>query len=657
MTTSDQTRDCQFDTGAVPCTPKTPLVGAWIAGGMAVIDTSGRLLSANDTFAGWLSIAAKELPGRALPELLGQRSGAWREAMEQCLSRAALFDRVELPPAEGQPGRLVIEVARQGESIFLRVESAAPTVAELESIFPDGCWGRALSNEVFHRMLRSEAQVENLMHSWPGIIFSQRPDYSFVFVSPKIEDWTGIPASEWRREPKYFWEVVHEADAEVLAGKLRSATESASGLTSTYRLRHIETGRVTYIWEHRRAVCAHEGLLLGFEGIWLDITRQTIAERRLLNMSWRENLGILTLGLAHDFCNVMTGIVGLSESFKATVEADNALSGGLGLIRDTAMQASQLAHRIRQLHQGVPGEKNYHDLNERLKTLVEVLEKVLPRRVRVRLALEQGQLPVYVDSVQLQQVVVNLALNAADAMPEGGELTFRTGRHQDTPATEHLQGKLPKVPLISLTVQDTGTGIPQRFLGSIFDPFFTSKPLGKGSGLGLYNVRLFAEQHNAAISVETRDGAGTAFHLWFPQSDFTEAQEAESAESRPTRRTLLVAGPAGEALDHLVSLLRQNGYYVVPARDEADAQDALRAPQYQLSGLVMLCNHGHSDGFSLCRRVRSQNLRLKIVLSVFGCNHDEVDTTFMAAVDAVIPFDLPAGEYLAQLKRVFDGVH
>jgi hypothetical protein len=239
-------------------------------------------------------------------------------------------------------------------------------------------------------------------------------------------------------------------------------------------------------------------------------------------------------------------------------------------------------------------------------------------------------------------------------MPTGGELTFRTARHQQAPPAEHLQGTLPRLPLISLSVQDTGTGIPKRFMSSIFDPFFTSKPLGKGSGLGLYNARLFVEQHAAAISVETQEGKGTTFHLWFAEADFTEAQEPQPTQRPLERHTLLVAGAPGEAFDHLVGLLRQNSFYVVPANDEADAIDALHAPHYQFTGLLVLCAHGSTQGLSLFDRIRAHNLPLKTVLSVFGLNHDEVDANLLQTVDATIPFDLPAHEFLAQLKGVFE---
>jgi two-component system cell cycle sensor histidine kinase/response regulator CckA len=499
----------------------------------------------------------------------------------------------------------------------------------------------------------AEVRVENLIHCWPGVIFSQRPDFSFSFVSPKIEELTGVAASEWQRRPEYFWQVVHEADAQALAARFGSEAQAAGGITSTYRIRHIRTGRVSYVWEHRQPIRSSDGRTLGFEGIWLDMTRQTIAERRLMDLSWQKNLGTLSMGLTHDFCNLMTGIVALSETLHASSPDESPVRNSLKMIRDTALQASQLAHRIRRLHQGLPGEKTYQDLNHSLTGLVEVLQKVLPKQVQIETVLQPGQLPLYVDAVELQQVIVNLAMNAADAMPEGGQLAFHTMRYEQMPPAPNLQGSPPRSPVLRLSVQDTGTGIPARVLSAIFDPFFTTKPLGKGSGLGLYNARVFAEKHGAAISVETKEGAGTTFHLWFAQADFTEAKHPQPGE-RPGRHTLLVVGAAGQALDHMVEMLRQNAYYVVPATSEAEATDALHAPYFQFTGVVLLSTGGRAEDLSWFRRIRAAKLPLKTMLSVLSCNHDELDSGLLQSVAAVVPFDLPPHDFLARIKTILD---
>jgi PAS domain S-box-containing protein len=657
MSESKCTTDCSLNLASEPGTPPSTVpirlpVEIWLSGGTAVLEADGRVVAANDALGAWLGSSATLLKGQVLAKLLGQRCPEWEEAFQTFIKRDEGFDRLEVSGNNGSGSeRLSIELCAHGTARFLHFESVMPPVPELEELFPESCWGRVISHRAFQRMLRSETQLDNLMNRWPGIIFSQRPDFSFVFISPKIEELTGVPASEFRRQSKYFWEVVHEADAEALATRLRSEQESSAGMTTTYRIRHVHTGRVTYLWEHRRTIRTANRLILGFEGIWLDITRQTIAERRLLNMSWRENLGILTMGLAHDFCNIMTGIVGLSETFESNLEVDSSVRSGLGLIRETAMQASQLAHRIRQLHQGLPGEKSYQDLNESVRSLIDLLQKVLPRRVRLLTDLAPGQLPLFVDPVELQQVIVNLALNAADAMPDGGQLTFRTARHDQLPAAHNLQGIRPRPPVISLSVKDTGTGIPARFLNSIFDPFFTTKPLGKGSGLGLYNARLFVEKHGSAISVETKEGSGSTFHLWFGEADFTEAQAAPTPK-RPSRHTLLVAGPAGERLDHMVELLRTNGYYAVPATGEASALEALHAPHFQFTCLVVLCASGRSEEISLCQRIRAHKLPIKTVLSIVSGNQDELAETVLQSVDAVVPFDVAPQDFLNRLRKV-----
>jgi PAS domain S-box-containing protein len=483
----------------------------------------------------------------------------------------------------------------------------------------------------------------------PGITFTQRPDLSFVFINSAIEELTGVTAADFQSDSKWFWQVVHEADAEALKARLRSEQESPTGMTSKYRIRHRETGRITYLWERRRAIRTETGLV-GFEGIWLDITRQTIAESRLLNMSWRENLGLLTMGLAHDFCNVMTGIVGLSETFQAMPELDCALRKGLGRIRDTAMQASNLAHRLRQLHQGRPGEKKYQDLNESVRSLTDLLQKVVPRRVRVDTDLASGQLPVHVDPVELQQVIINLAINAADAMPDGGEVMFRTRRHQEFPTTQNLKGVSPRPPIISLSVEDTGTGIPADFPSSFFDAFFTTKPVGKASGIGLYNARLFVEKHRAAISVETKQGKGSIFHLWFAEADFSEEQQTLPAQG-PKRHTLLVAGPAGERLETVVRTLRESGFYAVPAAGEDVALEALYSPQYEFSAAIVLYTRTRTEELSLCQRIRAHKLPIKTVVSVECGNPDELAESLLQSVDETIPFGASPQDIVNRLKK------
>jgi hypothetical protein len=214
-----------------------------------------------------------------------------------------------------------------------------------------------------------------------------------------------------------------------------------------------------------------------------------------------------------------------------------------------------------------------------------------------------------------------------------------------------FKGAAPDRRRFSLSVQDSGTGIPARFLNSMFEAFASTKPLGKGSGLGLYSARLFVEKHNAAISVDTKEGQGSTFHLWFSEANFREAQSSPDGMRR-TRHTLLVAGPPGAALEKLAALLRENGYYVVSASDEAGALEALYAPHFELTGLLVLASEGNSEEISLCERVRAHKLPMKTMLVLTKGTQRDLEERFLGKVDVVVPADTAPQDLLSRLRSL-----
>ncbi len=510
---------------------------AWLECGQAILDSSGRITEINEAFSQWLDQEAGGLAGRSLWSLLQEHCPEWRDRLNSFQAGHETFSEIDLklPDDPAQPPQWFrLELARHVAGCFVRFHSILPPLPELE----ENSWDQQLRNEfarreMFLRLLRAEAQLKSLTERWPGVIFSQRADFSFRFVSPQIEALTGVSVAEWQSKPHLFWHVIHEGDAEELRQQLKRTRQSGQTFTTTYRVRHAQTGRVAYVMEHRQPHVSRGGLLLGYEGVWLDVTRQTIAEKRLSSAAWKETLSVLTMGLAHDFGNVMAGIHALSETLVDQCGDNGEFNEGLGLIKKNARQASQLVHRIINLHQGRTGESNYHNLNEITTDLADLVRKIIPRRMELAVELAPEALPVYLDAVELRQVVINLVLNAIDAMSQTGRLTLRTSGLATLPQLENVQGSLPRLPAACLSVQDNGSGIKPRHLPGIFDAFFTTKPMNKGSGLGLYNARLFIEKHRGAITVDSKEGAGSTFHLWLPQADFTEAA-AEASSSRKT---------------------------------------------------------------------------------------------------------------------------
>ncbi len=631
----------------------------WLDAGLAQLDASGCVLEMSESLRAWLKRPGAPIVGERFWDLLNAHCAEWIEPLKSLREGTATFSHLTLR-LPGDASRSAqwfnLELSRHERGCFVRLNSILPPLAELG----EGAWDENLRTEsaqrdMVVRLLRAESQLQALMERWPGVIFSQRADFTFRFVSAKIELLTGWPSAAWQANPQLFWQAVHPDDAEELRQQLKQARQTRQSVTSTYRVRHATTGRVAYVMEHRQPIVSGGGLLLGYEGVWLDVTRQTIAEKRLSSAAWKETLSVLTMGLAHDFSNVMAGIHALSESFLDQVGPGHEFNEGLTLIKKSAQQASHLVHRIVNLHQGKTGESDYHNLNEVAVDLADLIRKIIPRRMQFAVELSQEPLPVYIDVVELRQVVINLVLNAIDAMPQAGQLVLRTTGGDKVPQFSHLQGATPRLPGACLSIQDSGSGIASRHLPNIFDPFFTTKPMNKGSGLGLYNARLFVEKHRGAVAVDSTEGTGTTFHLWLPQADFTEMEaEAEvQNQAANARRSLLLAGQPGQALDGTAEFLRVNGYHVVTVDPDANGFATLRSGEHSFGGAMLLAEPDDTVSLALLPEVRRQHPRLKIILKVIGRDQDEMPSHVMNNVDMFISADLPQPRILEKLAKSF----
>jgi PAS domain S-box-containing protein len=492
---------------------------------------------------------------------------------------------------------------------------------------------------------------EGVIEHWTGVIFQQRPDLSFEFVSPRILHLTGIPATEWVESRQPMSGAIHDLDTDELTRQIQRVSQSEAGSQCSLRVRHAVSGRVSYITEYRQAIRNEQGQVTAFVGFWNDVTRQTLSERRLATAAWKETLGLLTLGLSHDFNNVLAGTLALTESYLAQVPPDHSFREGLALIKQNTEQAAQLVRRIAQLHRGKVGNPAYQNLNEIVADSVDLLRKVVPKRIDLVSLPAADSLPLYVDPVELQQVLINLALNATDAMPERGALRIATSLHETLPSWEHHVGVAPRLPAVCLTVADTGTGIKPRHLGFIFDPFFTTKPMNKGSGLGLYNARLFAEKHFGAISVESREGEGTTFRVWLPQADFTEAEKEMETFNR-RRRTILLAGRPDKLMDSTAEFLRQHNFHV--ATGGLEAEELLRSSDYRFDGVMILAEPRELTALRMAAFVRQQKLPTKVIIKTVGCNQDELETQFLLKADLIISADTPQDAIVEKLLTTLD---
>ena len=630
---------------------------------MAVLNASGVVTKASQSFSNWLGSVRGMLEGKGLVAILASVNPVWAEVFLAWEAGGAEFGELLLHSGAGVTARCFrLSLTRLFETIFIHLSESLPPSdsGDTAERLREGAEAPGRERGLTLRLMQTESQLQQLIRRWPGVIFNQRADLGFNFASPRLAELTGIPLDQWVTGPDAFWKVIHSADVQDLEHQIRRAA-TGEVTVSSFRVRNLATGRVTYVFEQREPVRTASGVLVGYEGVWVDISRQAIAEKRLMGAAWKETLATITMGLAHDFANILAGIHSLADSIQLELPREDPRIQTISLVQRNALTASQLVRRIFQLHEGRIGERGYNDLNELVRDLMELTRRLIPRHIGVEIQYAPHPLPVFADPVEFRQVALNLILNAVDAMPDSGVLRISTLKRDEAVvpgASSFETGTIPRPPCVGFSIEDTGCGIPPRHLSKIFDPFFTTKPMNRGSGLGLYNARLFVEKHHGLISVESVENSGTAFRVWLPEADFTESDRWVGPEAE-RRFTLLLLGRPGPSLNSMAAILRRFGYGVAVETTEEAALALIDSPDYEFAALVFqLGADGGTDGSSgerLLQEIRKRRLPFKIILQVLAGNDDEIPAGLMTEAALVLPRDLSEEELASRVTQTLAG--
>jgi PAS domain S-box-containing protein len=302
---------------------------------------------------------------------------------------------------------------------------------------------------------------------------------------------------------------------------------------------------------------------------WVLMLREVTQERnnqaRIQMQDRLATVGQLAAGIAHDFNNVMATILVYSDLLRKDLATIPAGLERLAIIQHQVQRAASLIRQILDFSRRSVMEQSTLDVLPFIKEFDKLLERVLPETIRVELNYYPGSYPVNADPTRLQQVLMNLAVNARDAMPDGGTLSFDINRVKLAPGDYPPSPYLPEGEWVSITVGDTGVGIPAEVLPHIYEPFFTTKPVGQGTGLGLAQAYGIVKQHEGYIDVQSQEGKGTRFTVYLP------ALPAEQIEIKPVPISVPVDG-----MGHTILVVEDD-----PTTLNA-IQDLLEAQQYQV---------------------------------------------------------------------------
>jgi signal transduction histidine kinase/CheY-like chemotaxis protein len=332
-----------------------------------------------------------------------------------------------------------------------------------------------------------------------------------------------------------------------------------------------------------------QGGCAGSVHILTDITQRKELEEQLRQGQKLEAIGRLAGGVAHDFNNLLTVILGNVSLLHSSLPREAAERDLTGTIERAAWRAAELTRQLLGFSRQTLLWLEVVNLNDPLTEVVRNIERTLPCGVSLEVRTTSDLWPVQADPGQITQVLLNLCVNAFDALPAGGRLVLESANRvvDEGHALAHADARAGAFACLSVT--DTGTGIPEDVLPRIFEPFFTTKPPGQGTGLGLAMVHGIVKQHQGWVECRSKLGAGTAFDVYFPRSTGRPGDRARPATSATPggTETILVADDNDLLRPLAGALLRQNGFHVLLAEDGAGAVELYRA-QPERVHLVLL---------------------------------------------------------------------
>jgi CheY-like chemotaxis protein/two-component sensor histidine kinase len=347
--------------------------------------------------------------------------------------------------------------------------------------------------------------------------------------------------------------------------------------------------------------------------MWFDITERKQMEQNLLHASKLEAVGRLTGGIAHDFNNMLSVVIGNLDLLKKTIQGNEKAERRVGMALESAQHCADLTYRLLTFSRRQALQVSTIDVTVLMPSLLELMRRTLGEHINASLQCGQDIWPIQVDRAQFEAALLNLAVNARDAMPDGGDLTISVENHIME------EGKSLPGEFVVISVSDTGTGMPPEILQKVFEPFFTTKENGKGTGLGLSMVYGFVQQCHGHVEVDSTPNAGTTIRIFLPRSQETAASpsDVQSATAQPfgEGRTVLVVEDNPAVRQVANSTLYSLGFQVIEAETGDEAAELLKSRKDVSLVLSDVRMPGELSGVDLARLVQRERPEIQVLLT------------------------------------------
>ncbi|HTO73797.1 MAG TPA: PAS domain S-box protein, partial [Gemmatimonadales bacterium] len=443
------------------------------------------------------------------------------------------------------------------------------------------------------------------------------------YVSNQITKFTGIPPEEFVADPQLWASCLHPDDVESVSAATEEILSTRSAGTRTYRLRHAETGGYRWLEDRIMPTLDEAGRVDGFQGVAWDISDRVRSEAeherlegQLRQAMKMEAVGRLAAGIAHDFNNLLSVILGYAQTIQVSLEPEAKAYQDLAEINAAARRAADLTAQLLAFGRQQPITPRRLGLAAELRTLEGMLRRTIGEDVRLVVAPSPELWDVFLDPTQFAQIVINLAVNARDAMEEGGVLTITLDnvRIDEAHPAAH-PGSTPGDYAV-LSVSDTGNGMDRGALEHAFEPFYTTKGPGKGTGLGLATVYGIATQNEGFAQIFSEPGQGTTVKVYLPRYRGTELPEVVFASNHSPpggHETILVVEDDLQLRRLTCRMLQRLGYDVIEAQGPEAALALIQEPGRHIDLLLTDVVMPNMSGVTLADLVFEQRPDIRTI--------------------------------------------
>lgn len=570
----------------------------------------------------WVAGAFEKITGYAFEEYVAR--GGWRAAVHP--DDLAQDDRDLETLRSNRPLRSELRtLAKDGRIVWVEV-SAHPAWNDKENRLA-GIYG-AVKDVTRRKQAEAETQatydtLNAFVDSVPAFGAFVDADERYRFVNRYHENWfkdsrrhfIGKRLEEVHRPSTYA--VMRPYSQRALAGEAVRYEHEMTGRDGKYYCFDVQ-------YVPRRA---SDGTVLGYFSLVFDVTERVLRDRQLLRNQRLESVGRLASGIAHDMNNILAPMLMAPDLLLETVR-DPAGRELLELIQASARRGAAILKQLLMFGRGEPEARAPLQVAPLIREMLKIVEETFPKNVEVLCRLPPDLPAIHGNVTHLHQVLMNLCINARDAMPGGGRLSMSAHVENVGDALAKRQAAAATGPHVVLEVADTGAGIPPEILDKIFDPFFTTKPLGKGTGLGLSTVLGIVRSHRGFIRVDSSAGHGARFRVYLPVCAEEKPEDAPPPSGAPPPgqgEGILLVDDEDSSRQVARRTLEKNAYRVIEARNGAEAVAAYERDPARIQLVVTDLMMPGMDGVALLRRLRQTTPALKAIAMTGGLSPAEME--------------------------------